>query len=106
MEPTTSWALYAILVPSLCAFIVSVCVAVATKWAQVRFLMELEYRLADVEARVNREVKIRAGAKGTESRNQSDALVEWAKDNASQGNVGQGNFKDWYHGKMTGKTGA
>lgn len=104
MTPTSSY-IFAILVPIICGALAGLCAAVLHKWTQTRFLVELEYRLDDIEGRVNREVKIRAGAKGTEARKQTDDLVEWAKDNTPQANLVPQNFKDWRLSKMVQKPG-
>lgn len=102
---TTSWVLTAIILPFVCGGIGGACLAVLTKWGQTRFIVELEYRLDDLEGRVNREVKIRAGAKGTEARNKADDLVEWAKDQQPQPNVPGLNYLDWRKSKMVQPTG-
>jgi len=102
---TASWVLTALILPSVCGGLAGLCLALVTKWGQTRFIVELEYRLDDLEGRVTREVKIRAGAKGTEARNKADDLVEWAKENASQGNLPQQNFVQWRHSKMVSPPG-
>lgn len=89
-------------VPILCGLLAGVCGAALGRWGQIRFLMELEYRLADCEARVNRETKIRAQEKSVSARKGSDDLVDWAKDNATQPNVGKLNLADWRKSKMIG----
>lgn len=95
-------ALIAIRMPILAGFVAGVCGSLMKNWAQTRFLMELEYRLADCEGRVNRETKIRAQEKSVSARKGSDDLVDWAKDNAAQPNVGNLNFADWRKSKMVG----
>lgn len=102
---TTQWVLFAIIVPSLSGGVAGLCLAVLAKWAQTRYLVELEYRLDDLESRVTREVKIRAGAKGTEARNKADDLIEWAKNNSTQPNLAPQNFVDWRRSKMTSDPG-
>lgn len=90
--------------PFLLGLIGGVCGAVLKNWATVKFLMELEYRLADCESRVNRETKIRAQEKSVVSRKGDDDLVTWAKDNQTQGKVGQLDFAKWRKDKMVGPT--
>ncbi len=96
------WDKFAIGVPILLGFLAGVAGAVLKNWVMIKFLMELEYRLADCEGRVNRETKKRAQEMSVSSRKGSDDLVEWAKDNAAQPNVGQLNFADWRKSKMVG----
>ena len=96
------WGIFAVCLPFVAGLIGGVCGAVIKNWATVKFLTELEYRLADCESRVNRETKIRAQEKSVVSRKGDDDLVAWAKDNQSQGNVGQLNFADWRKSKMVG----
>jgi len=88
------------IVPILSGGVAGLCVAVLAKWAQTRYLVELEYRIDDLEGRVTREVKIRAGAKGLEAKGKVDDLVTWAKDNTAQPNVAPQNFADWRKSKM------
>lgn len=104
MTPTSS-IFFAYILPFLCGLVGGLCAATVHKWSQTRFLVELEYRLDDIEGRVSREVKIRAGAKGTEARLKQDDLVEWAKDHAAQPNLAPGNFVDWRRSKMVAPTG-
>lgn len=102
MSPTWS-VFYAIILPSLLGLFAGLCVALVVKWTLIKFVTELEYRLTDCEGRVNREVKIRAGEKGSAAKNKSDELVDWAKDRAVEGQPGQLNFNDWRKSKMIGK---
>ena len=102
---TAYWVLTAVFLPFCCGGIGGVCLAVVHKWGQTRHIVELEYRLDDLEGRVTREVKIRAGAKGTEARNKSDDLIEWAKTNSPQPNLVPQNFVDWRKSKMTSPPG-
>lgn len=104
MTPTY-WAFSALLLPFFCGLVGGLCAATVHKWSQTRFLVELEYRLDDIEGRVSREVKIRAGAKGTEARLKADDLVTWAQENAAPANLGQQNFKDWRLSKMVSPPG-
>ena len=102
---TVYWVMTAVFLPAFCGGVGGLCLAMIAKWGQTRFLVELEYRLDDLEGRVTREVKIRAGAKGTEARNKADDLVTWAKDQAPQGNVVPQNFMDWRKSKMVSPQG-
>lgn len=103
MTPTDSM-FFAIGLPIILGAIAGGCTALLTNWVQVKFLRELEYRLADCEGRVNRETKIRAQEKSVSARKGSDDLVEWAKENAAQPNVAQMNLADWRKSKMLGAT--
>ena len=104
MTPIQS-ILFTIFVPILLGLLAGIGGAVLKNWTMVKFLMELEYRLADCEGRVNRETKKRAQEMSVESRKGSDDLVEWAKDNAGQPNVGNLNFSDWRKSKMVSPVG-
>lgn len=102
---TAYWVLTAIILPFCCGGVGGLCLAVVHKWGQTRHIVELEYRLDDLEGRVTREVKIRAGAKGTEARNKADDLVEWAKNNTPEPALGKQNFVDWRKSKMVSPPG-
>lgn len=102
---TTTWVLTAIILPSVCGALAGACLALLSKWGQTRFLVELEYRITDLEGRVNREVKIRAGAKGVEAKNKADDLVEWAKEQAVPEKAVSSNFMDWRRAKMVSPPG-
>ena len=96
------WGIFAVLVPTLAGAIGGVCAALIKNWVMIKFLTELEYRLADCESRVNRETKKRAQEMSVGSKKEDDDLVAWAKDNAAQPNVGNLNFADWRKSKMVG----
>lgn len=91
---------FAVILPFACGMIGGVCAALLKSWVMIKFLKELEYRLADCEGRVNRETKIRAQEKSVSSRKGTDELVDWAKDNAAQPKVEQLNLTDWRKAKM------
>jgi hypothetical protein len=87
----------------LAGFFAGILGAALTKWTLVRFLRELEYRVADLEERVNREVKVRAGIK---SREKAETVDDWLKSDplaqpAQPSTVQAPPFKDWYKKKMT-----
>ncbi len=48
--------------------------------ALTRDSADLDYRLTDLEGRVLRETRIRAGSKGQEAKQTDQALLEWAKE--------------------------
>ena len=48
-------------------------------WGLGRRTSELEYRLEDIEGRVTREVKIRAGQAGQRQKTADQDTLEWAK---------------------------
>lgn len=90
------------LVPFVVGLIAGVCGAVLKSWVYIKFLTDLEYRLAECEGRVNRETKKRAQEMSVTSRKGDDDLVTWAKDNAARPNVGQLDFAKWRKDKMVG----
>jgi len=45
-----------------------------------RDALDVDYRLSDLEGRVGREVKIRAGQAGQKALSEDKALLEWAKE--------------------------
>lgn len=92
----TSWLLLGI-VSSLCGLIAGGCAALFTTWALKRFTIELEYRLADVEDRVTREVKKRAAEASNAKQKVDQTLEEWAK---GQKNPSENSFTNWYKSKM------
>ena len=69
----------AIGVSILCGFIGGACGGVLTKWTLTRFTVSLEYRVAELEERVNREVKKRAQEASQEVKKGNKDLIDWAK---------------------------
>ncbi len=84
----------------LSGFLAGVVGAFLTKWTLVRFLMELEYRLSDVEGRVSREVKIRANQESQKTKKNLDEWIAPAESEAAASPVPV--FRDWYKKKMVG----
>ncbi len=75
-------------------------------WGLVRVSVDLDYRLTDLEGRVNREVKIRAGQETQRKRNVDQDLQNWAVEAAGKPEKPQGvsvlPFPEWYRSKMKG----
>jgi len=90
----------------LMSLVAGACGAMLLNWGYRRSALELEYRLSDLEARLNREVKIRAATESHTSPNRGKDLKEWA---SGQGDVSSPqalpamDFKSWRKQKMTGK---
>ena len=74
-----SW-LFAIFLGGLCGFLGGLCCYLVFHWGHLRFQLALEYRLNDLEGRVNRETKIRASEASKKSRNADAELLEQIKD--------------------------
>lgn len=62
------WIIAPYVVLVLCCFVAAWSGAALKTWHLRRVYLELEYRLADLEGRVTREVKIRAGAEARKNR--------------------------------------
>jgi len=56
-----------------------VCGAALTYWGLERLLVTLSYRLADLEDRLIREVKARAGQISQDKKKGEDKIVQWAE---------------------------
>jgi len=70
--------IYADLLLVLACFVAGWCGGALKLWALRRTTLDLDYRLSDLEGRVVREVKIRAGAKGQEAKQSDQDLKQWA----------------------------
>lgn len=67
--------------PFLGGLVCGTFIASLTKWGLSRFALELDYRISDLEARVSREVKVRAQANSVKSRKENQSLDDWAAEN-------------------------
>lgn len=95
-------SMYLIIIAISCGFAAGYCAQVIGAWSQRRFLVELDYRVAELEERVTREVKKRAQIVSTEKQNEERDLLSWAK-NQRQGEnntVSVPSYRDWYQKKM------
>lgn len=90
-----------------CSFVAAVCATLLVHWTLVRLLRELEYRQTDLEGRLLREVKVRAGTVSREKRDTEEKLEQWAQEQKQAGPAGLGHpglsYTDWVRGKMVGR---
>jgi len=103
---TISWDFSAILVLFVGCVLVAFITSILTKWALIRFTVELEYRVDSLEDRIGSEVKKRAQEKSVESRKGKDDLVEWAQNAKAESTPGEQPLKpfdEWRRKKMAGK---
>lgn len=91
----------------LCCFVASWAGASGKMRSLTRRILSLEYAVEDLEGRVLREVKIRAGKKGQAVREADQELLKWAEEQAGP-NVLKDikptvSYKDWRFNKMKGQ---
>lgn len=92
------------LVLLLCCFCAAWLGAAGKMRALTRRTLDLEYRLEDLEGRVIREVKIRAGEAGRKQKDADQALIDFATNNQpATVQPAQESFADWRRRKMIGK---
>jgi len=94
--------IFEITVLILCGILAGAVGAAVTNWTLLRFLRQLEYRVEDLEVRVIRETKIRAGAKGMEAKDQDKRLEQWAQEQVPA-QPAVPNYVDWRKSKMVSK---
>jgi len=70
-----------------------VCLFLIMSWTYKRMVLDHEYRLSDVEGRVNREVKIRAQTMAVKSRNVESDLLSQIKMNQMEEKPSIRNFR-------------
>jgi len=90
----------------LCCFVAAYLGTQAKLRGLTRRMLDLEYAVEDLEGRVVREVKIRAGQKGRQVKETDQELLDWAKVQtatppAKEGG-GDSTYKDWRFNKMRG----
>lgn len=68
-----------------------VCGAALTYWGLERLLVTLSYRLTDLEDRLIREIKARAGHISQDRKKEVDKIVEWAEEQVKLPGVDAGN---------------
>lgn len=66
---------YAVLVPFFCGISGTALALMFFRWDSRRFQLDLDYRLSDLEGRVNREVKIRANEASRKDRSIEKELL-------------------------------
>lgn len=66
---------YAVIVPFLCGISGVALSLLLFRWDSRRFQLDLDYRLSDLEGRVNREVKIRANEASRKDRSIEKELL-------------------------------
>jgi len=62
------WSILSVFLPILCGLGSGVCSYLLLNWTHIKILLSLEARLSEVEGRVNREIKIRAGLTSQQNR--------------------------------------
>lgn len=89
-----------------CSAIVGYAASAVHNWGQGRKLVDLEFRVTDLERRVLAEVKARAALLSLRKQDKDRELEEWAVQQpatpAPTGSPSVGSFKDWYQSKMRG----
>lgn len=104
MEPLYVGQLTAFLVPFFIGLTCGALIAALSKWGLSRFALDLDYRLGDLEGRLNREVKVRAQKDSITSRKKNDSVDEWAQLNAQAQQPQQPfatDFAQWRKSKMS-----
>jgi len=102
---TTYWYIIALIVLSGWVSVVSLCTALLVKWALIKFVVELEYRVDGLEDRIGSEVKKRAAANSVEARAGKDLALNWANEHRETPAKLPNAFPDlagWRQGKMVG----
>jgi len=99
--------LYVAVVTVACCFVAAWLGAAGKMRALTRRLLDCEYSIEDLEGRVVREVKIRAGEAGRRQKTQDQAMIQWAEEQAAvpadpSSNANQ-DFKTERWNKMKGK---
>lgn len=98
--------IYADILLVLACFIAGYCGGAFKVWALRRTTLDIDYRLSDLEGRVVREVKIRAGSAGQKALKEDQALLDWAKENtetpAHQTGPTLKPLHEWRRDKMIG----
>jgi len=70
------WSFYALLLPFVSGIVGGLVSYLLIHWSHIRFQRQLEYRIEDLEGRVVREVKIRAGQEHVRKKNVDADLLE------------------------------
>jgi hypothetical protein len=94
----------AYLVLFLCVLAVGYIGGLLHAWGLRRIAVDLDYRVSDLEVRVNREVKIRAAEAGNKAKAEDRRLEEWAAEQqAASSTSAKSSFPslmDWRNLKM------
>jgi hypothetical protein len=73
---TDLWTFSGILLHIFCGILGGACSYLLLNWVHLRVLLGIDYRVSDLEGRVNREVKIRASEASRTSRNWEKELID------------------------------
>ena len=98
-ESLTIWQITALLLQIICSFAGGVVAYVLLNWAMTRFQLGLEYRLSDLEGRVNREVKIRASEASRGKKGTDQELLDQIKAETVPQGSGMPTLFDWTRSK-------
>lgn len=91
---------------SLCGFVAGYLGAMLKFWGLRRVSIDLSFRMEELEGRLLREIKARAGDAGRRAKDDQRRLEDWARETAEApapaGGVVAPAFKDWFKSKMAG----
>lgn len=88
------WSLSAVLLPIIFGIVGGIFANILQRWTLHRITLDLDYRLSDLEGRVNREVKIRAGSEVAVRKKAEQMILDAAKEQAPQNNP-SANLSSW-----------
>lgn len=97
------WWFFALFVPFLGGFAGGALSTLLIRWTLHRAALDLDYRLSDLEGRVNREVKIRAGVQTANKKKFEEEILEKiSQESKAQNQTGVGpspNLASWIQSK-------
>lgn len=91
------WDFLGVLLQIVCGMVGGVCSYLLTNWVQIRLSLGLDYRLSDLEGKVNREVKIRASEASRRNQHWDKELIEKIQMEKPQPNL---DLKTWREQKF------
>ena len=104
MDPVDNFLAVGLLI--LCCFVIGWAGAGLKTWALRRKTLDLDYRLTDLEGRLSREQKIRAGKESLGKKNADHDLENWALEQTKTTQPAETSsfpsFPSWWRGHMKG----